>query len=227
MSKRRSALLERSFWSLHSHTWDDLLQREEHRERLAERVDLLRRHLPEGARMVDAGCGTGNYALALADAGYDVVGLDFSHAMLKKAREKAERRSSDRGSVSFRHADLTKRLPFDDASLDAALCAAVLQCLPDPAALVREVARVLKPGGLFEVVAVGSYGPGGGEKQPIRTGLLGRAFWTFKKIVKRRNRWPVLSKDQLMALLRPAGFEPLDERRSTGSLTLLARLTTA
>jgi SAM-dependent methyltransferase len=89
-----------------------------------------------GDRVVDLGCGTGS-TLAQVEAGL-ALGLDVSSAALALA-----------GDTLFVlvQADLKDPLPLADASADRVLCHDVLECLPDPDALVAEAARILRPGG--------------------------------------------------------------------------------
>lgn len=95
-------------------------------------------------RVLDAGCGDGRYTrhiLRRADAGALVAGFDLSLHMLRRA---ARRLKNSRAlHVS---ADLT-RLPYPDACFDAVVCGWVLEHLPDPRPGLRELARVLQPGG--------------------------------------------------------------------------------
>src|SRR5262245_23485640 len=100
-----------------------------------------------GRRMLDVGCGLGDDAAALARMaapGGTVVGLDGSQAMIEAARQ----RHGGIAGLSFDVADAA-RLPFDDASFDACRIDRVLQHIADPAAVVRELARVLRPGGVL------------------------------------------------------------------------------
>jgi SAM-dependent methyltransferase len=95
-------------------------------------------------RILDAGCGNGRYSRFLlkhADPAAHITAFDLSPRMLKRARRRLK---SDR--VSFAVADLT-RLPYADASFDAAVCGWVLEHLPDPRLGLRELARVLRPRG--------------------------------------------------------------------------------
>lgn len=93
-----------------------------------------------GERILDAGCGTGRYAAVCDARGADVIGIDFSEGMLAAARAAWP-------GISFVKADLAGRLPFADATFDKAVCAQTLKHLPALAGAVRELARVLKPGG--------------------------------------------------------------------------------
>lgn len=95
-------------------------------------------------RILDAGCGNGRYTrflLRWADPDAVITSFDISHGMLHRARARLK---SDR--VTFVSADLT-RLPYPDAFFDAVVCGWVLEHLPDPRPGLRELARVLHPGG--------------------------------------------------------------------------------
>lgn len=94
--------------------------------------------------ILDAGCGNGRYTrfiLRHADADALITGFDLSRHMLRRARRRLK---SDR--VGHVAADLT-RLPYPDAFFDAVICGWVLEHLPDPRPGLRQLARVLQPGG--------------------------------------------------------------------------------
>jgi SAM-dependent methyltransferase len=95
-------------------------------------------------RILDAACGNGRYSkflLRRADADAVITAFDLSPRMLHRARARVR---SPR--VTHAVADLTK-LPYADSSFDAVVCGWVLEHLPDPAPGLRELARVLAPGG--------------------------------------------------------------------------------
>jgi SAM-dependent methyltransferase len=95
-------------------------------------------------RILDAGCGNGRYTRFLlreADPDALITAFDLSQRMLRRARSRLR---SPR--VTHVAADLT-RLPYPDAFFDAAICGWVLEHLPDPIPGLRELARVLCPGG--------------------------------------------------------------------------------
>lgn len=92
-----------------------------------------------GDRVLDACCGTGDLALAAEAAGGSVTGLDFSRAMLERARRKSR-------TVEWVEGDVTA-LPFEDASFDAATVGFGIRNVPDLEAGLRELGRVLRPGG--------------------------------------------------------------------------------
>src|SRR5947207_10383198 len=108
------------------------------------RLDIwLERMLPScgtGLRLLDVGCGTGNQIARLTCRGFDVAGVDGSDQMLAQAR-------ALNPGMDLRQADV-EAIPFPDGSFDIVLCIEVLRYLPDPLACMREMARVLKPGGI-------------------------------------------------------------------------------
>ncbi len=102
-------------------------------------VEQLHRALDgaPGRRLADIGGGTGNYALALKQAGWDPVVIDRSAVMLARAAAKG---------LETVQAD-AQRLPFDDASFDAAMMISMLHHVEDREAALAEARRVLKPQG--------------------------------------------------------------------------------
>jgi ubiquinone/menaquinone biosynthesis C-methylase UbiE len=96
-----------------------------------------------GLDVLDAACGTGRYALKLAEAGARVAAADASEEMLAHARRKAAERQLD---LDLRLGDL-QQLPFRDESFDLVVCALALCHVPDLRPAAQEFARVLRPGG--------------------------------------------------------------------------------
>ena len=100
--------------------------------------------VPAGARVLDCAAGTGEFSLAAARRAKSVLCTDQSEAMLARARKKVRKRGLS--NVSFARRDITA-LPDPDGSFDAVIAANVLHLLPDPEPAVRELWRVVAPGG--------------------------------------------------------------------------------
>jgi len=101
-------------------------------------------------RILDGGCGTGGTTLGLAEAVSpgEVVGVDIAEEPLQVGHAAAADRALT--NVRFEQADLL-RLPFEDDSFDAAYLTHVLEHVQDPTAVLRELYRVVKPGGMVGV----------------------------------------------------------------------------
>jgi SAM-dependent methyltransferase len=104
----------------------------------------LRALLPpvSGRRVLDAGCGAGRTAVWLATQGAEVVGIDASPQMLRRAQERVP-------GATFAVADLAEPLPFEDGSFDVAVASLVMHYLRDWVPPLRELRRVLRPDGAF------------------------------------------------------------------------------
>ena len=106
-------------------------------------------NIPPGGIVLDVGCGPASITASLARATGPsglVLGIDLSEAMLARAV-----RAETGPQIGFLHAD-AQRLPLRDATVDAVVSMAVLQLIPDPAAALAEMARVLRPGGRLAVL---------------------------------------------------------------------------
>ncbi|WP_417208451.1 class I SAM-dependent methyltransferase [Antarctobacter sp.] len=103
---------------------------------------------PDGGLIVDIGCGTGGVTRRIADrfGQAPVLGIERSHALTDKARALV----GDRANLEFRLGD-GEALGLADASTDIAILHTVLSHVADPAPLVAEAARILRPGGTLVV----------------------------------------------------------------------------
>lgn len=113
--------------------------------------------LPAGAKVLDAGCGSGTNSLWLARQGFSVTGVDFSEFALGKAKEQA-RSDGLAERIDLRVGDLT-RLEFADAGFDAVFCIGVLMHIPDVEAALEELVRVLRPGGALVIAESNARAP--------------------------------------------------------------------
>ena len=153
-----------------------------------------------GRRVLDAGCGGGLVAKGLAEAGAAVVGLDRSYGSLQVARRAIPNGAPGRfEAVSGR----LERLPFADGAFDVVVAADVLEHVPDLPAAVREIARVLAPGG------------------SLAFDTINRTFWAWftalwgaERVLRMMPRgthdWRLLIRpDELERLLRDRGLTPV------------------
>jgi SAM-dependent methyltransferase len=96
---------------------------------------FTRLQIPRGARVLDAPCGTGALTLALRDAGFDAWGTDVVPAARERLGDK------------FLAADLGAGIPCEDGSADVVLSVEGIEHLENPYAFLRDIRRVLRPGG--------------------------------------------------------------------------------
>jgi len=113
---------------------------------------LIQAYLPgegNGLKALDVGCGTGHYMAILSSLGFDVAGVDGSEEMLAHARQ-----NNPQSRLEFADVD---RIPFSDAQFDLVLCIEVIRYLPDLTGLLKEISRLLKPGGLALATAASPF----------------------------------------------------------------------
>jgi demethylmenaquinone methyltransferase / 2-methoxy-6-polyprenyl-1,4-benzoquinol methylase len=172
-----------------------------------------------GDRVLDAACGTGDFALADLDAGArEVVGIDFAPRMLERARRKSI-------EIDWIQADLLA-LPFPDESFDVATVGFGVRNLAELERGLRELRRVLRPGGRIAVLEITR--PRGALRPffsvwferivPLAGRLLpgGRAYGYLPASVR---RFPPA--EELAELLEHAGFENVRFRLLAGSIVAL------
>jgi demethylmenaquinone methyltransferase / 2-methoxy-6-polyprenyl-1,4-benzoquinol methylase len=173
----------------------------------------------EGDHVLDACCGTGDLAVAAwkAEAGH-VVGLDFSGKMLERARRKAPELEWVQGDVLA--------LPFEDASFDSAVVGFGVRNVDDLAAGLKELRRVLRPGGRLGILEITT--PRGPLKVFYKfwfdrvVPLLGKVLpggdaYTYLPASVRRFPGP----EELADLLGSCGFEAVEFRLFAGGIVAL------
>lgn len=133
--------------------------------------------LDHAPRVLDVCSGTGDLALAFERAACDVVGADFCREMIYCGEDK--RRRAQREGLRFVVAD-AQRLPFDDDAFDVAAVAFGIRNVHDPCVALREMARVVRPGGRVLVL----------EFSRPRSKVIGPLYlWYFRKILPRIGKW--------------------------------------
>jgi demethylmenaquinone methyltransferase/2-methoxy-6-polyprenyl-1,4-benzoquinol methylase len=174
-----------------------------------------------GQRMLDVATGTGLVAFALARRGCDVVALDQSQDMLAVARAHLEQRPDLQSRVSFIQGE-AERLPFDDGEFDALTFTYLLRYVDDRAATMRELVRVVKPGGRIGMVEFGVPG-----SPPLRAAwrvhtraglpLIGRAvspaWYEVGRFLGPNIEQLYAEEPDLAALWRRSGIEEIEQRR--------------
>jgi len=159
-------------------------------KRFAEKeIEEFSSYLPKGARILDAGCGTGRDAMRLFISGFKVVGIDISRGMLEIAR-------NNYPSIQFIEGDLRK-LPFKEGEFDGIWAIASLvhfETISDVEKVLSEFYRVLVPAGVIRILVKAQKGS---EKTKIvfnKDSLIHRFFRYFKK-------------EEIEELVKKAGFE--------------------
>jgi ubiquinone/menaquinone biosynthesis C-methylase UbiE len=169
------------------------------------RNTIERLQLSRGARVLDVCCGSGASALPAAEAvgpGGLVIGVDLAEKLLQLARAKATQRGLT--NVEFQTGDLTN-LRFADGAFDAVVCVFGIFFVPDMESALRELRRVLRPGGRM---AITTWGPRLFE--PLNT-----PFWNSVRSVrpdlyKDFNPWDrICEPEALRSLLASAGLQDI------------------
>ena len=152
-----------------------------------------------GGRALDLSCGTGSYALGLAERGFRVVGVDLSAPMLARARARAEGTGV---ALQLVRVDAAA-LPFRPRAFDLVTVILGIEFMAEPGLALEEAHRVLEPGGVLVVAILDRTGP-----------------WTLWRRLKRRvmpSIWRgarFLGADGLGRLLRAHGFAAQRWRRA-------------
>jgi ubiquinone/menaquinone biosynthesis C-methylase UbiE len=132
------------FWNLYGRCYDGINHAIPYRGLLYDVYVSL--DLKPGQKILDAGCGTGNFERFISERDIpdvQIKAIDFSSAMMARAKQKCK----DLDFVKFTAADLNERLNYPDNSFDRILCCNVLYSLKDPVSSIAEFLRVLKPEG--------------------------------------------------------------------------------
>ena len=167
---------------------------------MEETIAFLAPHLRPGHCVLDLGCGPGHISLALARtvASGEVYGIDVEPEQVEMSRQLAEERGV--ANATFEVADALHR-PFDDGFFDIVNCCDVLSYIPDTQAVLSEVRRVLKPGGIVhcrEMIVDSSF------VYPTNS-TLGRGWEMFAVILESDDGHPQMGKE-IYAHLCEAGF---------------------
>ncbi len=152
--------------------------------------------IKDGDTVIDLGSGAGNdcfVARKFAGESGKVIGIDFTPAMLEKARENADKLGFN--NVEFRMGDI-ENMPVTADKANVVVSNCVLNLVPNKAAVAKEIYRVLKPGGHFsisDIVLVGDFPPAIQEASEMYAGCVSGA----------------IQKDNYLHLFEEAGFKSI------------------
>jgi demethylmenaquinone methyltransferase/2-methoxy-6-polyprenyl-1,4-benzoquinol methylase len=180
----------------------------------------------DGARALDVACGTGDLSVELAErTGARIVGTDFCRPMLEIAARKA--RANVSSEIPFVEGDALK-LPFAGSSFDAVTIAFGLRNLASVEVGLKELRRVLKPGGRAAILEFSS---------PVIPGFRALFHFYFTRVLPRiggmisgsRGAYEYLpdsvsrfpDQKRLAALMNDAGFEEVEYKNLTGGVAAL------
>jgi ubiquinone/menaquinone biosynthesis C-methylase UbiE len=170
-----------------------------------------------GPRHLEVACGTGTLLDLLMLwrrwkklPETQIVGVDYAESMLAGARH----RFAGKSGYEFLQADVAE-MPFEDGRFDTANVANAVHCFPDVDGGLRDVLRVLKPGGTMAMNVL----------------LYPRGPWPFKGIAERINRWGIrkgilvtpYEQASIRAKVAAAGFEIVNEAVSGNCYNVMAR----
>ena len=176
-------------------------------ERFAQRRAFLLAHVQPGERVLDLGCGAGEFSAALAAAGVQPVGVDVAAEALRRAA----RRVPDLDLRLWRDG---APLPLDDGSVDAVWAGEVIEHVADVASWLSEVRRVLRPRGTLLLTT-----PHHGPLTMLKLALSPRRFAAHFE--PRSDHLRFFSPRTLRALLADLGFDVAQLR--VKDATILAR----
>lgn len=172
--------------------------------------------LAPGSVVLDLACGTGDFAVDLADGGHRPIGVDLSFGMLASARTDAPLVQGD-----------LLELPMAEGSVDAAVCGFALRNLVELQPFFNELMRVVRPGGRIALLDV--------SEPDLAVMRWGHGLY-FNKVVPRiggllsdRSAYAYLPRsvsylppaEEMVALLDKAGFDGVEHRQLSGGITQL------
>ena len=132
--------------------WDSIYDQQDfssycYRQRMGIAISWLEAlNLGRDAKILDAGCGAGRLSNYVLREGYNIFGMDYSLGMLAKANRICN--TDNKLAVAFLQGDV-ETLPLKDSSVDVLICLGVITYLKSEDSALRELERVLKPGGVL------------------------------------------------------------------------------
>lgn len=208
--------LTNQYFAEHASEWADIYHSQGvkeiiHQERLERVLALVRSlSLPQGTAALEVGCGAGFAATTLAESGFRVEAIDPVEEMVDATRARAQRR----GLQERLRADLgdVYSLPFDPSTFELVIAMGVLPWLPSIETPVREMSRVLAPGGHL-IVTTDNLWSLRWWMEPLNNPLMRPAKELAQRVRRKLGRepscapWYPTSKRALDRVLRDAGLQ--------------------
>lgn len=123
---------------------------------------------PQGSHLLEVGCANGVYTFALAKLGFQMTGLDLSPDCVHIATQQAKRAGLTH--INFTVGDAESLSQFDDNTFDGVISFSALRYVPNLAKAIRELYRVLRPGGIAVVDFPNKWSPWFTFMKPLLTG---------------------------------------------------------
>jgi 2-polyprenyl-3-methyl-5-hydroxy-6-metoxy-1,4-benzoquinol methylase len=185
----------------HERIWEEVPEGLDPPDMRLRRGFLLERVDPR-SRVLDVGCGEGRFAAELARAGIGVVGVDVAEEPLRRARARYP-------GLDLRIVPAEETWPLPDASFDVVWAGETIEHVADAAGWLREVRRVLRPGGSLLLST-----PAHGRLAILRLALSGQAFDTH--FDPRADHLRFYTRRTLRRSLEDAGFGDIEVRGAGG-----------
>ncbi len=173
---------------------------------------ILTRHVRAGDSWVDLGCGSGVLCRELLALGASVVAVDGSPRMLSHAREQMGSEYAAR--VNWIHSDVQSIDALKNGAFDGVLCSSVVEYLDRPDALLKEVARILSPGGVLVISLPPTLSAVRAFQKGVRAfmSMFGKDRFTYLSVS--RLEIPPRAIDRLLQeagflVIRSTGFDPV------------------
>ncbi len=159
------------------------------------KLELAVKYIKKDMRVLDVGCANGLFMMPLADKCASITGIDINSKMLGIAQEKMYEHGIKNINLVRQSA---MSMGFPDDHFDVAYCYSLLPLVPDPSMVIKEITRVLKPGGLALLDVPGRYN-------------LSRVF--FSRIYRRHGHPGIKSfaRMQILTLLDECDLDVLEE----------------
>lgn len=188
--------MKKSFWELTARFYDTAVKKGDTADK--EAAEYISGFLSKDSRILEAACGTGRFSCELAPSVQKATCCDYAEKMVRQAKKKASRLGLT--NMEFSVQDITE-LGFADDSFDAAVAANVLHLLPQPSDAIRELTRVVRPGGLLLIPNfVNGESSRSGERFLKLIGSIG---------FRPENEW---TNQQFLTFLSDSGLELVDSR---------------